>query len=103
MRDSARPNVTSDHFHGEDPVQPRAIRCEDGGYVIDPTSISSSPIRSFTRIGDMEPEERVQFQNQFRTTGASGRGRQQLSFQQRGRGWTEKDSFDKLRGERSRL
>lgn len=87
--------LTSDAGHER--THPQAIRCEDGSYVIDPTSISSSPIRAFTRLEDMEPEERVQFQNQFRTKGASGRGKQQLLFQQRGR--PERDSFDQLRGE----
>lgn len=92
--------LTSGTRHDRSPLpQPQAIRCEDGGYVIDPTSISSSPIRAFTRLDDLEPEERVQYQNQFRTKGARGKGKQQLLFQQRA---TEMDSFDRLRGERSR-
>lgn len=81
-------------------AESQAIPCEDGGFAIDPTSISSSPIRCFTRLDDMAPEERVRFQNQFRTKGGSGRGKQQLSFRQRSQDWPGRDSFDALRGDK---
>lgn len=80
--------------------QPTAFRCEDGGYEIDPSTISNSPARTFTRIDDLDPEERVGFRNQFQSKTGRGRmktsGRRQLSFQ---RGWVRRDDFDELRGE----
>ena len=95
------PDDPDDPDHTDILAQPHVTRCEDGGYMVDPTSISSSPIRSFTRLEDLDPQERVRFQNQFQNRKASGRGKKPLSFrQQTGRGWTGRDSFDELRGEK---
>ena len=61
--------------------------------MIDPETISHSPIRCFTSLSSLDPEERGKYQNQFRSKGggASGRRKQQLSFQERaGPGWSER-------------
>ncbi len=68
------------------------IPCEDGGYAIDPTAISNSPIRSFTRIDEMDPKLRAGFQNQFRI---HGKGRKNAVRRQP---WPERDDFDELAG-----
>lgn len=87
--------------------------CEGGGYQVDPTTISSSPIKSaewspsdivtvasccsislfpcartFRRITELDPQERAGYYNQFTKKGRGARG-------QRGRGRTE---FSELMG-----
>ena len=46
-----------------------AIPCPDGGYMIDPSAVSSSPVRSFKKISELDPKERASFQNQFTSKG----------------------------------
>ena len=45
-------------------LQPEAVPCKDGGCMIDP-STSPIRIRSFTRLQDLDPDQRAAFQNQF--------------------------------------
>jgi len=56
---------------GADPnrLQVRAIPCEDGGFVVEPSS--SSPIRTFTRLQDLDQKERSRYQNQFKKASSS--------------------------------
>ena len=44
------------------------IPCEGGGFMIDPSTISNSPIKSFTRIKDLPPHEQAGYYNQFKHT-----------------------------------
>lgn len=66
--------------------QPEAVAIEDGegGYIIDPSMISSSPIRCFKKLGDMDPQERAWYEDQYK--GKSGRGGGQGRKSQRGGG-----------------
>lgn len=87
---SSSPHKTTDL------VEPRVIPCEDGGYLIDPSTISTSPIRSFTRLQDMDPHQRAGFQNQFqKSKGRRSRGERSTVTQSKG-GWP--DQFDELLG-----
>lgn len=58
-----------------DAHQPEAIPVEDGrgGYIIDPSMVSSSPIRTFKRLSDLDPQERAGFDNQFKSKDSRGR------------------------------
>ena len=94
--DATPPSSQSDQRDGSY-NHPRAIRCEDGGYLIDPSTISTSPIRSFKRIDDLAPEQRAGFQNQFQ--GKQGGGRRRSSRGGQGvNSWTGRDDFDELLG-----
>lgn len=100
--DTDTPSSQSDHLEQRDSSydNPRAIRCEDGGYLIDPSTISSSPIRSFKRIDDLAPEQRAGFQNQFQGK-KGGRRRTSRGGQvayQGATSWTGRDDFDELLG-----
>lgn len=85
-------------------VEPQDIRLEDGGYEAVVGTVSSSPIRTFTRIDDLDPQLRAGFQNQFQHKGGRGKRRsssrgQQTTFGCRtGGNWTERDGFDELLG-----
>jgi len=37
--------------------QPRLIPCEDGGFMVDPDTITNSPIKGFTKISDLESRD----------------------------------------------
>lgn len=82
------------------------MRCEDGGYLIDPSTISNSPIRTFTRIDDLGPRERDSFRNQFqskarkkRAPSSSARGSKTSSLPHKTMGrWTGRSDFDELLG-----
>ena len=54
---------------------PEAMPIEDGegGYFIDPSMVSNSPIRSFKRLSDLDPQERAGFDNQFNSKRSRGR------------------------------
>ncbi len=67
-RDDNPSPEAADEAHYE---QPMAVRCEDGGYMLDPRTISNSPIRTYTPLNALAPKERDAFQNQFQTTGRS--------------------------------
>ena len=57
----------------------RAIRCDDGSYLVEPSG--SSPIHTFTRLQDMDRNERSQYQNQYQyNKGSSSRKRQQAGM-----------------------
>lgn len=90
-------SATGSRVHGENPddiYEREQPHCED-----DPSTISTSPIRSFTRINDLDPAQRALLQNQFQTKGKGRRsGNRQLSFQH-GNGWAGRDDFDELMGE----
>lgn len=57
--------------------QPEAVAIEDGagGYIVDPSMISNSPIRCFTRLSDMDPQERAWYEDQFKSKSGGGGGR----------------------------
>ena len=59
-------------------VQAEPVPIEDGagGYIIDPSMVSNSPIRSFKRLSDLDPQERAGFDNQFNSKRARGRRNQ---------------------------
>ena len=44
---------------------PTLYRSEDGGFYIDPSTISNSPIKSFTKISDLGPKQSDMYYNQF--------------------------------------
>ena len=76
------------------PSHPQLYRSEDGGYIVDPSTVSSSPIRTFTRISDLSPSKKAGFLGQFdyskkrkgsRPTGV--RGRSGLDFDELASGW----------------
>ena len=54
--------------------QPEAMAIEDGegGYIVDPSMISNSPIRCFTRLSDMDPQERAWFEDQYKSKSSEG-------------------------------
>ena len=63
------------------PAEPMAIEDGEGGYVIDPSMISNSPIRCFTRLSEMDPQESAWFKDQFKAKSrgrGGGGGRRQL-------------------------
>ena len=78
-----------------DAIQPHAILCEDGGYLINPSSISTSPIRSFTQLQDLDPDQRACYQNQFQAKARRSRGQKSVMSQSKGR-WP--NQFDELLG-----
>ena len=47
---------------------PQLHPCESGGYYVDPSTVSNSPIKTFTRIRDLAPGERDSYYNQFSHT-----------------------------------
>ena len=56
---------------GQSPPPPsvtetRLIPSEDGGFIVDDSTISNSPIRTFTKISDMGAKDRERFKNQFK-------------------------------------
>ena len=53
---------------------PQLLPCEGGGFIVDTSTVSSSPIRAFTKIADLAPHERDSYRNQF-SYSKSGRGR----------------------------
>ena len=55
-----------------DSAIPRAVPCDDGGYMVEPST--NSPIRSFTRLQDMDWTERSRYQNQFKKKTVSRKG-----------------------------
>ena len=50
---------------GRSQTGPKMYRSEDGGFYIDPATVSKSPIKTFTRIGDLDPKESDMYYNQF--------------------------------------
>ena len=66
-----------------------AIQYEDGegGYIIDPNMISNSPIRTFKKLSELDPQERAGFDNQFKSKRGRGRrnqrGRQPMTVEDR--------------------
>ena len=99
----ADPNDNSNEEGSISPHVPTAIRCEDGGYMIDPSEISTSPIRSFVPIDELDPTERAGFQNQFQTK-SKGRGMRVTTAGKRflGSNWPGKsDEFDELYGKQN--
>ena len=46
-------------------TEPKVFRSEDGGFYVDPSTVSKSPLRTFTRIGDLDPRESDMYYNQF--------------------------------------
>ena len=59
---------------GGTPSAPQLLPCEGGGFIVDTSTVSSSPIRTFKRIKDLAPHERDSYRNQF-SYSKSGRGR----------------------------
>ena len=49
---------------------------EDGGFVVDPSAISDSPIRSYQQIGSLVGKSSIDYSNQF---SSRGRGQRQMS------------------------
>ena len=47
-------------------VETRLIPSEDGGFIVDDSTISNSPIRTFTKISEMGVKDRERFRNQFK-------------------------------------
>ena len=56
------------------PAEPMMIEDGEGGYIIDPSMISNSPIRCFTKLSEMDPQERAWYKDQFKAK-SRGRGR----------------------------
>lgn len=54
--------------------QPAELEDGEGGYIVDPSMISNSPIRCFTRLSEMDPQESAWYKDQFKGKGR-GRGR----------------------------
>lgn len=66
--DSALDDMEShdNHVTMPPPVNvPRVIQTEDGGFKVDESTISNSPIRTFTKISDMSTRDREKYKNQF--------------------------------------
>ena len=82
-------------------AQPDAVPIEDGegGYIIDSSMYSSSPIRSFKKLSDLDPQERAGFDNQFKSKRGRGRRNQirrpMTSEERRSSTWGRAD-FDDL-------
>lgn len=56
--------------------EPVAIEDGEGGYIVDPSMISNSPMRCFTKLSDMEPQERALYEDQYKAkSGRGGQGR----------------------------
>ena len=56
--------------------EPMAIEDGEGGYIVDPSMISNSPMRCFTKLSDMEPQERALYKDQYKAkSGRGGQGR----------------------------
>ena len=80
---------------------PEAVPIEDGegGYFIDPSMVSNSPIRSFKRLSDLDPQERAGFDNQFnskksRSRRGQPRGRPLTNEERRSTTWGRDDFSD---------
>lgn len=53
------------HMTTPPPVGVQFIQTEDGGYRVDESTITNSPIRKFTKLSDMATNDREVFKNQF--------------------------------------
>lgn len=53
--------------------QPEPIATEDGGYFIDPSLISSSPIKC-KLLSDLDPQERALYKDQYKPKSGAGGG-----------------------------
>ncbi len=59
-------SIESDDNHvTTSPKELRVIPTEDGGFMVDESTISNSPIRTFTKISDMAAKDRERYKNQF--------------------------------------
>ena len=72
---------------------PTLYRSEDGGFYIDPSTISSSPIKSFTKISDLGPKQSDMYYNQFSHKQRSGKKQSGATVE--GNTWGRPD-FDEL-------
>jgi len=75
------------------PAGPVMHRSEDGGFYIDPSTVSNSPIKSFTRISDLGPKQSDMYYNQF--SHKQKPRKRQLGATVRGNTWGRPD-FDEL-------
>ena len=66
---------------GTPSAAPQLFPCEGGGFIVDPSTVSSSPIRAFRKIKDLAPHERDSYRNQFNYSKSGqrrGRARQSV-------------------------
>lgn len=59
-------------------VETQLIPSETGGFIVDMSTVSSSPIKTFTKISDLDALERDRLLNQFKGS-TKGRGRQTVA------------------------
>ena len=82
-------------------TETRLIPSEGGGFIVDMSTVSNSPIRTFTKISDLDTTERDRFLNQFKGHSRRG-GRRTVSGSTRPTTSTwGRDGFDELVADRS--
>lgn len=93
------PTMNSRQSSGLDvagPSQPQMYPSEDGGYIVDPSTVSSSPIRTFTRISEMPSSEKAGYLRQFDHSRRKKGRRSTLKEGGNQSGWHGRSDFDEL-------
>ena len=74
----------------------RLIPSEGGGFIVDMSTVSNSPIRTFTKISDLRPDERERFRNQFKGHSRGGGRRAVSRTSQTSTSTWGREDFDEL-------